>query len=88
MDTSPVPLILPMTASTSPLVFGSKCQVLPPQPQPPKPVRTSEESDAMAAQGEKLPNQNTRNADHVKAAFAKRKVEMEETKARWQQEAA
>ena len=42
----------------------------------------------MAAQVENISVQNARNADHFKAVFAKREVEMEEAKARWQQEAA
>ena len=88
MDTLPAPLILPMTASTSPFVFGSKIQAPPPQLQPPKLVRTSEASNAIAAQVENISNQNARNADHVKAVFSKRPLEMEGTKARWQQEAA
>ena len=51
-------------------------------------MRTSDEFDAMAAQVGKLSSQRIRDADHVKAVLAKREVEMEDAKARWQQEAA
>ena len=42
----------------------------------------------MVAQVEKLFHQRARDRDHFKAVIAQREVEMEETKARWQQEAA
>ena len=88
MDAFPISFILPMATFASSLVCGPKFQAPPPPPQPPRPVRTADLSDAMAVQVEKLSNQRTRDADHFKAVLAQSEVEMEETKARWQQEAA
>ena len=87
MDNSPTGPTLPTTMIATPKVLGPR-QLPPTPPQPARQARNAEQSDAIAAQVEKLHRQREKEQEQYKAVIAQKEVDVPETKARWQIEAA